>query len=84
MSSFPFPPLEERPLTSLPATGIQTRRRRPTSHKGRPQRRHRQAQHGRQGGRRCHLPAATEDGAQDDAEGSGDQVQHHPKYRRGL
>merc|ERR1712000_794229 len=42
------------------------------------------AQHRWQGGRRRHLAGATEDGAQDDAEGSRDKVQHHPDRRRRL
>ncbi|RYC64205.1 hypothetical protein CHU98_g1981 [Xylaria longipes] len=50
--------------------------RRPAPDKGRPQRRHHQAQHGGQGGRRRHQRGAAEDGAQDDAEGPGHAVQH--------
>jgi hypothetical protein len=58
-------------------SGLQARRRRPAPHQGRPLRRHRQAQHGRQAGRRRHRAGAPEGGAQDDAEGPGDPVQHH-------
>ena len=75
--SYSLRPHPKHPTFTLPIltfTGIQTRRRRPTPHESRPQRRHRQAQHSRQRSRQRDLRAATEDGAEDDAEGSRDQV----------
>lgn len=62
--------------------GLQARCRGPALDQGRPLRRHCQANHHRQDRRQRHLRTAPEDGAKDDPEGLGYQVQHYRHHCR--